>query len=235
MNLMGNHKTINDIHPLVIFIANTYNKTNSKNILGRIYRIIQGEVEGGKPKALINWENELNINITEEDWENMCFNTWKTTNSQFWREFSWKLQIRYFITPMIQSKFNSNIAPGCWRKCGESKANYTHILYSCPVLEEYWSAVKEEMGKIFKCDLSLGLQNLLLGTLPKALSLKSDKYLYRILRITAIKQITKLKPKPPQISKWNESIKEIYNMERITHSIRNLNAVFELRWKKINE
>uniref|UniRef100_A0A3B5B6V9 Uncharacterized protein n=1 Tax=Stegastes partitus TaxID=144197 RepID=A0A3B5B6V9_9TELE len=53
-----------------------------------------------------------------------------------------------------------------------------------------------EMGKIFKCDLSLGPKNVLLGIPPKALPVKSDKYLHRILRITAIKQITKnwLKP-----------------------------------------
>ena len=34
---MGYNKTLNDIHPLIRYIINTYNKLNSKNILGQNY------------------------------------------------------------------------------------------------------------------------------------------------------------------------------------------------------
>lgn len=153
--------------------------------------------EGGR--ALTKWENELHINITEEEWIDVCTNTWKTTNSLVWREFSWKVQIRYFKTPIVQSKYNNEITASCWRNCEENNANYTHILYSCSVLKQFWSKVREEMDNIFQCNLFLTTKHLLLGKSPNALSLSSDKYLYRILRITAIKQITRfwLKPLAP--------------------------------------
>ena len=167
----------------------------------------------------------------------MCINTWKTTSSLLWREFSWKVQMRYFKTPIIQSKYNKDITASCWRNCGEKKANHTHILYSCPVLNQFWSKVKEEIDNIFQCNLSLSPKDILLGKSPQALSLPSDKYLYRILRITAIKQITKnwMNAAAPQIIKWKETIKEIYVMEKITHRIRNISDVFETRWERITK
>lgn len=68
--------------------------------------MIEGEEKGDRLKTVIHWEKLLHIKITEEDWTDMCV---KTTNSSFWREFSWKLQIRYFKTPTIQAKYDNKI------------------------------------------------------------------------------------------------------------------------------
>ena len=52
----------------------------------------------------------------------------ETTNSKYWKEYSWKVLICYFKTPLIQSKYKENKTSRCWRECNEQTANHTHIL-----------------------------------------------------------------------------------------------------------
>ena len=91
------------------------------------------------------------------------------------------------------------------------------------------------MDSIFQCRFFGGPEQILLGRTPLHLSLQTDKNLFRILRVTALKQITKncLKPVAPQQSKWKDLINEVYEMEIINHRIRNVSKLFEVRWKRI--
>ena len=81
-----------------------------------------------------------------------------------------------------------------------------------------------------QCSLPLGPEYKIPGKTPSQISLTPERYMYRILRTAAIKQVSKnwLKPDVLQITKWKETMKEIYNMERITYRISNCCDVFEL-------
>lgn len=91
------------------------------------------------------------------------------------------------------------------------------------------------MSRVLQCCLPLGLEHIILGRTPSQVSLTPNRYMFRILRIAAIKQITKnwLKPDVPGITKWKETIKDIFNMEKITYRIRSCCDVFELLWKRL--
>lgn len=58
-------------------------------------------------------------------------------------------------------------------------------------------------------------------------SISDERYLFRILRITGLKQ---KKTKPPDLIKWKSLIQEVKVMEKGTHKIRNMEDVFEKRW-----
>lgn len=45
------------------------------------------------------WETEGNIQLTEDDWLNMCRTQSTTSSSDLWRELTWKNILRSFITP----------------------------------------------------------------------------------------------------------------------------------------
>ena len=67
--------------------------------------------------------------------------------------------------------------------------------------------------------------NILLGIIPLEIHREGDKYLYTILRIAALKQITRkwLDAKPPSSNNWKTT--EIYKM-------RNHEDEFKRNWSK---
>jgi hypothetical protein len=114
-----------------------------------------------KPK----WEEELNIEITNETWLNVFETQLNSTNSITWREFCWKNVIHFFITPKLKSKQTDSQHP-CCRECGLSRADHTHIFWSCPAIETYWGEIRSNIGKIMGFDIEQTLISLLLDEIP---------------------------------------------------------------------
>lgn len=103
-----------------------YNTKLSRKIIGELYRHIV-ELRGHSTNYIkVKWEKELGIVITSEDWTNIINTQITTTASQTWRDYSWKNCIRFFITPKQKSK-QTGQQPTCWRGCGYSVADHTHI------------------------------------------------------------------------------------------------------------
>lgn len=63
------------------------------------------------------WELEANIIIADEEWESSWVSWQKCLSSPTWREFSWKLRVRYFKSPLVIASYDNNSSP-CWRGCG---------------------------------------------------------------------------------------------------------------------
>ncbi len=185
-------------------------------------------------RAKLKWEEELNIHISEDTWKEMNRNVHTTTASPYWREYAWKIQSRYFITPAQQAKYNNKILSNCWRDCGESYANFSHIFWFCPSLQLFWNNIQKEINTIFNCVIHLNADFMLLGKTVDKIQNENDKYLSRILRITALKQITRnwLQKPCPSIVKWRETVQQIYQMEELTYKIRGNLKLFEKRWSK---
>ena len=76
--------------------------------------------------------------------------------------------------------------------------------------------------------------NIILGLTPLEIQSEGDKYLYSILRIAALKQITRnwLDVNPPSVNNWKKTIEEIKEMERITYKMRNREDQFNMNWRK---
>lgn len=181
------------------------------------------------------WELELNILITDNVWEELCINCHKGLNSQLWREFDWKLKIRYFNTPLIISRYvkEPNVEL-CWRNCGNI-GDHSHIFWDCPVIQEFWKRVKEETDKILQVNSSLDPLIFLLGAIPQETYSSDQRYMLRILLLIAKKMITVnwKDPKPPTINQWVQRLKRVYTMERMTASLQLKMDTFEQRWNCI--
>ena len=219
-------------HPLVQFMIKNYN-IDIKNTLSKIYKILQENNETQDTVAL-KWNLELEGQLKEEDWENIYGTIHKTTNSRFWREYAWKIYTRFFITPKIQSKFKTSNSSECWRNCGENNADHSHVFYFCPSLNTFWKLITNSISNIFQINQVPEPKCFILGVTPDELISERDKYLFRILRIAAMKQITRnwLKPTPPSFKNWKSNINNILEMERITYITRNLEIEFLKRCNK---
>lgn len=196
------------------------NRFKCKGKLSKIYEILQKSTFYSlKTEVKEKWEKELKIDISIESWRESLKGNTRITQSKYWDEFSWKVQQRFFITPDKCSK-TQTLGTSCWRNCGEQRANYTHIFFLCPGLEIFWKEFGKAVKYIFDLK-SLTLENLLGLNLNK-ITLKNQK-LFNILRIAAIKQITRTwkQVKAPVLSKWHITIENILNMEKLTFRVRN--------------
>ncbi|MEQ2273730.1 hypothetical protein XENORESO_008121 [Xenotaenia resolanae] len=65
------------------------------------------------------WELEMNIVIEDKEWERVCENGHKIIHSPGWKEFDWKLKMRFFKLPFSISKYDRSATNLCWRNCNQ--------------------------------------------------------------------------------------------------------------------
>lgn len=59
------------------------------------------------------WELEANIIIDDYEWEDSLFNSHSIISSPTWKEFDWKVKVRFFRTPMVVYGFFPSSSPLC--------------------------------------------------------------------------------------------------------------------------
>ena len=218
-------------HELMDFLSKNINSEKSK--ISKLYKIMQ-EIKIKVDNTKEKWENELTTTISEHDWKDACKRIFKTTQSKYWKEFAWKINMKIFLTPKILSKYRPTGSAECWRKCSETEANHVHIFLFCPILKRFWETVKVKITNTFGLKNPLHPINILLGIIPFEIQREGDKYLFTILRIAALKQITRkwLDANPPSSNDWEKTIEEIKEMERITYKMNNREDEFMRNWSK---
>lgn len=181
------------------------------------------------------WETEAALAISDEMWEEICIAAQQNTNSNTWRDFRWKIISRYFRTPDIVSKMTPNVPSLCWRNCGTEVPNHTHIFWSCPKIQGYWTEVYRAINQIFQVTIPKDLIVAVLGITPPTIHSRASIYLLNILFAAALKGITVswMKTDPPSFNFWIQKVKELHQMEKITYLLRLQPHIFELRWRPV--
>lgn len=157
-------------------------------------------------------------------WEETFKAGHRVTNSPTWREFDWKIKMRYFITPCITSRY-SNTSEMCWRGCG-LVGDFTHIFWDCPMILDFWKNIRKEIKHVLGIDFALDLALYILGIVPDNVIDGNLTSLLRILLLIAKKAITTswLKSQPPSIMEWRERVKKCVhhgeNHSEVTAQIR---------------
>lgn len=121
----------------------------------------------------------------------------------------------------------------CWRNCGELSAGHFHIFWHCSKIAPFWTIITREIKTITGLNLSNDFPTIYLGNLPQELT-KADRYLVSILLAGAKKAITRkwLCEDVPSLKDWTQVVDEIYEMERLTFSIRLSTDKCQHFWKK---
>lgn len=204
-----------------------------KGLISKIYKALQYESNDNNMDVKERWELEANVIITDDEWEESFRSGHKLTNSPTWREFDWKVKMRYFNTPSVTAKY-SKTSDLCWRNC-DMVGDFTHIFWDCPKIIDFWKCVKIEIKRILGIDLHLDLTLSIIGILPEDLIDRDSRYLLRVLLLIAKKIITInwLKPHPPNIMQWTDRVKKVFIMEKTTARLQLKLERFERRWKPI--
>ena len=222
-------RTLGNLHPILRYVIKSHQRHDYKNSIGQLYQIFQETFAENVDNIKEKWDKELRITIESNEWNHSFKDIFNLIRSPFWQEYAWKINIRYFQTPLSVSKYTFNSK--CWRECGENKADHAHVFMTCPKVQNFWLKVTQIIGKIFGRDINLENHNIIIGTRPKQVRCQ-DLYLLWILRMTALKQITRCwkSADPPRIERWLETIENIYLMEKVTYKINGKDTLFTKRW-----
>lgn len=175
----------------------------------------------------------MNTIISDKQWEISFEYGHKVTNSLNWREYGWKLRMRYFRAPFVTSKWSNN-SSDCWRGCG-LLGDHTHIFWDCTKVSEYWKSIQKEITQCLSIDLPMEPIHFILGIVPEDFLEDSQIKLLRTLLLIANKVITAswLRPQPPTIAQWRDRVQEVYQMEYTTAVLHLKLETFINNWSPI--
>ena len=204
-------------------------------VISALYQALGASGSNSTVYVKEKWEKELGVEITEDDWFNVCRVQHSATGSRVWREFGWKNIIRFFITPKIKGRYASG-QNSCWRLCGQAEADHTHVFWKCQKMEDYWEGVWSVLREILGYEIPKTCLVLYLGNIPQEEVQGRDKYLVKVLLVASRKAITRAwyKLDPPTREQWLSIVEEIYDMERFTHTLRMREEQFQGKWEKWN-
>ena len=137
-----------------LLIAYTEGETK-KGVILKLCKILQQQSNNNNLDVKEKWELEANIIITDEQWEETFKAGHKVTNSPTWREFDWKIKMKYFITRSITSRY-SNPSKMCWRGCG-LVGDFTHRFGDCRKILDFWNNIQKEIKHVMGIDFTLTL------------------------------------------------------------------------------
>lgn len=216
------------------FIMVSQHKVSSKHQVSYIYKSLLTDTSDNTLHIKSEWELELNAIIEDEAWEKTCLASHKGIGSQMWKEFDWKVKLRFFRTPLKVSRF-SNTAPNtCWRNCG-MVGDHAHIFWDCPAIQTFWKNIKEDLDTVFRVDIPLDPLIFMLEIIPENLLSKDQCYMLHILLMTAKKMITVnwMQTCTPTKAQWLQKIKQIKTMENMTAILQFKLPLFIRRWTPV--
>ncbi len=183
----------------------------TKNHIAHLYRKLMQDKSDDSFHIKRNWELELNTIIEDEMWTSVCASCHKGISSQIWKEFDWKMKMRFFRVPLVVAKFDSSSQLAqCWRGCGEV-GDYVHIFWECPKIQVYWQGVKREISKVLGYDIPMHPVFFLLDGFPPDQFSKSHLFALHILLMAARKIITVnwMKVHQPTLTEWIQRLNQI--------------------------
>ncbi|KAM7369499.1 hypothetical protein PAMP_000739 [Pampus punctatissimus] len=216
------------------FIHLFEHRSLTKKQISYMYKKLMMDMSDNTQHIKQQWELELNAIIDDNSWENICSRCHKGVGSQLYKEFDWKVKIKFFRAPLTTFVSKNNPSNKCWRNCG-MVGDHTHIFWDCPKLQTFWKNVKKELEKILAVDLPMDSLLFLLDVFPDHLLTTEQCYILHILLMIARKIITInwMKTDPPMITQWLQKIKHVYMMEYMTAQLQLKVPAFMKRWTPV--
>lgn len=205
-----------------------------KHQVSQIYQKLTTDMSDNTLHIKGQWELELNTIIENDEWEDICSKCHRGVGSQLWKEFDWKVKVRFFRTPLQVSIFNIGGINKCWRNCG-MVGDHTHIFWDCPKIQPYWRDIKTELEKILHMDIPFDPVFILLEKTTEQNFSKDLCYILHVLLMIARKMITMhwMQPEPPTVAQWRLRCNQVQLMENMTAILQLKLPLFLRRWTPV--
>ncbi len=127
--------------------------TQLKGLISKIYNFIMSFQNISLEKIKTEWIGELGIDISEDTWDKAVERINRTSSCAWFNLIQMKVLYRIHYSKTKLAKLYPNIDETCDR-CNTSKADLTHMFWSCTKLRQFWFSIFEILNSAF----NLGIQ-----------------------------------------------------------------------------
>lgn len=117
-----------------------------RHLISSIYTLLFSTHEI-KNDLVRQWEQDLNIDLTTEEWTHVHNHIHKGSLNISTQENRYKIFTKWYRTPDKIHKFHPNLPPLCWR-CNASIGTLLHIWWECPLIQIYWTEIHRLITQI---------------------------------------------------------------------------------------
>uniref|UniRef100_A0A672IS14 Reverse transcriptase zinc-binding domain-containing protein n=1 Tax=Salarias fasciatus TaxID=181472 RepID=A0A672IS14_SALFA len=122
-----------------------------KRFISHIYKTFGLDFNYSTDHIRKQWQNDIGEQIEEKVWTSIIKNTHRILSCNTERRF--KILHRLHCTPLLRSRFGLG-SPNCIKCCSEI-GTYTHMVWKCCKIQNFWSEVKEEVATLLGYVLEL--------------------------------------------------------------------------------
>lgn len=116
-------------------------------MISNIHSMLFASISLKDVKACQAWERELQIDLSEDNWECIFTIAHKGSLNVTTQENNYKTLSRWYRTPALLNKFNPDTSDKCWRSSNET-GTLLHIWWSCPLRQTFWTQVHDITSQV---------------------------------------------------------------------------------------
>ena len=159
--------------------------------------------------------------VTEVQWNKIHEGVKTVSSNARFKLTQYNYVHQVYLTPKRLHTIYSDRNLACPR-CGETVADFIHMTWACPVIDEYWRLVIEKLSQLTEWNIPLEMKVILLGLLPSPKQKKLTRKFIMLGLVLAKRRIAIrwLSKNPPRIEDWLRdmiewSIAEEVHMKKI--------------------
>lgn len=115
-----------------------------RHLISLIYTMLFEEPNIKRDSACTTWGRELQISLSDEEWETIHEYAHKGSMNVAIQENCYKIKTGWYRTPSLLHKFSPSIPNTCWR-CGKAEGTMLHVWWDC---EPFWKKVHDIISQV---------------------------------------------------------------------------------------
>ncbi|KAJ0061406.1 hypothetical protein NL108_018634 [Boleophthalmus pectinirostris] len=176
------------------------------------------------------WSSDLNINLTDEDWNKICENTNKLSRDVKIKLINFKILNRFYWTPSRLFRLKLKDSENCW-KC-QAKGTLKHLLWECPLIQNYWRKIHGCIKNITQNTFEFTPQLYILSDPKMTTRCPSSEFIQTSIMIG--KQIIMRHwkdPEEPVFHEWFTELAKVASYEQMSFNMSDRIIAYKNKWK----
>lgn len=147
-------------------------------MISELHKILTQTTPTAKPAYIREWERDLEQEFSENQLTQIYQLTHTSSIDSKTQENNYKILAQWYRVPAALAKIFPSVSNLCWWGCGH-RGTLLHIWWECPVIQGFWSDVKNQIRQALGIDLPMSPIHFLLHV-PTVRSANTERALYHI-------------------------------------------------------
>lgn len=185
--------------------------------LSNIYKFLFPETNRLLTVCRFKWELVV-PDLDTVDWEDVWDAPFTRLISAHDQLIHYKFLHRVYLTPAKIAQIFNSVTSACWQ-CSASGANFMHIFWDCPGIQNYWGAVFLCVQEVTIISLNPSVKYCLLGLVDDLAPTTAIRTLLTLLFFHARKHLVLswTSTTPPSVESWKASVNKTVPFYKATY------------------